>query len=300
MKYKKTIAFAISVVIIVSSFVGIVAINNEKLYANPIPADGISQQDRKMAEDIANLTGTSVSRVLELRAQSGSWNSVMDKLQNINTEEQSKAMSDEKLEQFIVDGGYSSDDVLALKSLVQRIISNLNELTRKDAMTVQNPVVTPGMEIVKEEEPDYKNLLEKFEKNLAIYYALKLESDFGSFDAVIDEYLYCLQAEVDFGLYLTDKEAYDKAISEKAGLLQREKAITGASIEEAMLKQLQNPDKAEEDEKDDSTKPDMPAMPDAQSKTPDNPMPKVEDPRPKSPAADVMKEIEDINSKWMP
>src|SRR5690606_35624573 len=79
----------------------------------------------------------------------------------------------------------------------------------------------------------------QFDVDSAMYYMLLLESDIGSLEAVLDEYLYTLQIDITLEEYLSDKDAYLKLKEEKSvGVLPNQK-LTMVSIELASLEKIQ-------------------------------------------------------------
>lgn len=307
MKYKRFIACILAFIIF--SVCVVYAMSERKNDYILNTKSEILDSDRKTAEDISDMTGLSVNQLLGMKTEGKSWNEILETLDGKVLPEEKK-MSDEELELFLAENQFEEEEVSYDKFLAERIDANLKDIARSN-MGVPNaavPSIKPDSGN-KDNEPqlaDYQSLQNKFDKNRATYFMLEFTKDFGTAEAVADEYLYCLQTDIDFNLYITDREAYSKATGEKMAVLTKEKAITIAKIDTFVM-ELLNPKKEKNGEQDEQKSPEpKPAVPTAAipMDKPDAPnrgsvLPIVENPKPAMPGADVMKEIDDINGKWM-
>lgn len=275
------------------------------------------KKERAIAEDLASMTGKSADSLLQMKAISGSWNSVINTLGNT---EEIERMTNAQLQQLIAENGFSEDSVSDADVFVSQILFNLEEILRNDSLDsnmaavsmvhnapVNNTPVNNAQfhnapvynapfdnDPVDNDMEAYRKIGQAFDKNLATFYALKLQDKLGSIQNVIDEYLYCLQIDVDLGLLMIDGLSYEKALADNGVILTREGAITAEDISSRMLAALQSKRKA-------SPVADRPELP--MSVSNDKPinqliaMPK--DPRPPDPAKEAMDEIDKINNSWM-
>ena len=254
----------------------------------------ISQRDRALAEDLSSMTGKTADSLMQLKSKSGSWNDVIN---NLGNEEIQEKLSDEQLQNLIETESFSASEISEAKMLMDQISFNLGEILRNESSF--EIAMTTDIAFRNDNKTDnkteiYRKIGQSFDKNLAIYFALKLQDKFGSLQMVIDEYLYCLQIDVDLSLLITDTETYEKAVLEKGAQLMREEAITVDDISTRMLETLQ-PKKADFSSNADSELPT--ANTGSTAVSPVNIVPK--DPQPQDPAKEIMDEIDKINQIWM-
>ncbi len=305
-KYKRGIALFLAVMVLVSAAATVVGVTYPgateavKRVFNP---NAVSDADKKTAEDLSDMTGISPYRLQEMKNESGSWDAVMQTIQKDGAEKSD--ISDDALKDLISE--FSKEEVDEATALVSRVIFNLREINAK-ADTNNVPaaaLVTPKpVDQIQEEAYDFKKVEGLFAKNTAIYLILKTKASLGSYEQALDEYLYCLQIDVDFKLFLADEEDYEKQVAQKGAQLTREKAVSVMVIEEEMLGLLTGAKDKEEQKGNEKTDPlaaikaNDPAKQDgpdiAAPKLPDSGMPKVENPKPADPAADVYAEIDKI------
>ncbi|MOA22655.1 hypothetical protein D3C78_1432290 [compost metagenome] len=138
----------------------------------------------------------------------------------------------------------------------------------------------------------------QFDVDSAMYYMLLLESDIGSLEAVLDEYLYTLQIDITLEEYLSDKDAYLKLKEEKSvGVLPNQK-LTMVSIELASLEKIQKDNASIHNQL--SVQADGSIIASSQEKQdrevlPQIAVPVVESKMPLHPAEEIMKEINTLN-----
>lgn len=289
MKKKQVIAGILAISFVVGSINFYIFDVGEKmlnLYAT-------TKQDNEIAQALADISGQSKTALLKQKNETGSWNDVVSDLNNTHNTEK---MSIEELERLIAEEGYSEDEVSNVKLIVEQLLMSLEEIVRSTSTLPElpNTLITNNQKNISEES-NYQKIGDLFDKNLIIYLALKLKDDFGSVQAVIDEYLYCLQVDVDLRLYIADKKVYEKLIVEKSAQLVREEAITMDDISNYMIEKLQQKNegiydsKKVEIQKDDNIERDTGNI--LPSYTP-------EDPRPQDPTKEIMDEINKINQSW--
>ena len=309
-KFNRTIAIILAVVVLLSTVGTIVgmSIYDRAIAENKVGQYQTTDADRKMAEDISDVTGVGVYQLLEMKNSGKSWNEVLQAVQEGVTGETD--LTDEQLSELVKN--FAPEEIDQATALVERVLFNIREINAKGDMSVPevNAIANP-LEDEKKDEYDFKAIEAKFMKNIAIYLALRLKEDFGSYEGALDEYLYSIQVEVSLTLYLKDKDEYDRQIIQKSGVLMRNKAITIMVIEQAMLAAMNAGQAEDTSGKDDGEKdpvvptpnelPGSSVQPDLLTPAkPEDPMPKVEMPRAADPTAEVMDEIDKINRGAMP
>lgn len=304
MKYKQVITMFLAVALVFGVFSIYIKENN--ISFGSAVKYLLNKQDRAMAEDIANMTGESAANIMQLKAETGNWNTAMDRLKK---GDYAKIMTDDELADLILKEGYKEESVKESKEFIGQVMGNLSEILdnnsslENSAPNIQQPKAQAD---IKKEEDDieaYKVLGQAFDKNLAIYYSLRLKERFGSIQSVVDEYLYCIQVELDTRILLADEEEYEEAIMQKLAQLSREDAITVQKIFDFMLKTLNKANLQKNENKTDleQRKPDSEKEPSVQKpdiETATDIQPKIDDPKPKDPAINIMEEVEQINSRW--
>lgn len=266
-----------------------------------------NEADRKMAEDISDVTGVSTATLLNMKTNQNSWNDVLQKVQEGGVET-AQDITEEELSALTA--SQPEEDVEEVSALAERVVFNLQEIVAKQSMqNIQETVEVqvPGAED-SETEYDFETLAAQFQKNRSIYLTLLLKDEFGSFEQTMDEYLYSLQVEVDFSLCLADRESYDEEIAQASAQLMRSDAITVSLIEQTMLELLNAKEEAAENASDSEavSTPDIPevAVPDTdaglgESITPAAP---VIETNPETPSVrpDIYNELERIQEAAMP
>ena len=298
MKIKRIIASILAVSILLSG-VYFAMEKNDISFGSGVKAV-LNRQDRIMAENISDLTGESTANIAKLRAESGSWNDVLDTLQS--EEGYDKFMTDDELEELLDRESLDSQNVSEAKSLSEQIFYNLKEIAMSSRLDVSPPQVTTNNDISseKDEAEEYKKLEPVYDKNLAVYLSLKLKNKFGSLQQVFDEYLYCLQVGADLRVCIASEKEYDNMMLEKSALLMRLDAITLQKISEFLILKMQQSKLTEKDEDPKSNETNNPLTSDVPSAaTINDVVPKINDPRPKDPTAEIMDEIDKINQRWM-
>lgn len=319
-RYQKYLAIFIAILILAPLFSFAVS-DFAKEYKNPnntlkketVGFEALSSDDKKIVNDISNMTGAKTEEILQLKTVGKTWNDVLDMLKKrkkgseTNDKEQrsSQLAKDGLKEDYlkkIKAEGFNDQEINEAKMFAERVVFQLKEITTQKQETLSNRP-TADSKIKTEENDDissYSSLLEKFDSKFSVYILLKLKKEFGNIESAMDEYLLSLQIGVDLYKYLVNKDEYKKDKEEKSRSVDTLKIITLAKIESKMLEKIQNEnntkrDKAEMDSKE--NKGINPLKPNVEDKVNRPPLPEVEDPRPKNPAEDVMKEINEIKNK---
>lgn len=312
-KYKRLVAALVAAAVLVSAAATVFAVSFPaargalQTVFNPNAA---SEADRQTAQQIADMTGSSVYQLLEMKASMGSWNDVLASIEKNGidhldlTDEELKSRTDK----------FDEKDVEQAIELVSRVVFNLREIGAKEEMVSVpeiQPTLTPSGAPQKGEY-DFEKLEGQFLKNRAIWLVLETQQKYGSFEKALDEYLYCLQIGVDFELVLTDQEEYENQLAQQGGQLLREDAITVMIIEQHMLELMSRqqsqrgeataPPPPNTAENADATEPELPApdraAPAAQA--PEGTLPEVHNPVPIKPGTEVYEEIENIKQNSRP
>lgn len=291
-----------------------------------------NKEDERIAIDISNMTGLMAEDILRLRKSGNTWESVLDMLRNKTTglgsgdiSKRSTLLADTGLGSEFVEKckaeGFEEKEITSAKMLVERVVFQLKEITQEET-AMQSPLpntdklpldkqIAPviGFEKAqgsKEEQAEdilpYRDLIGKIDIKTAVYLILKLNKELGGMEKVLEEYLYAIQVGVNLELYLIDKKGYEKEKEEKSRWMDTQKLLTLARIEAKMLDRI----KLQNDHSKNQTgllgdnlfisgKSQEEAKPyDDLAKVL---LPDVGMTRPKDPAADVMKEINDIRNK---
>ncbi|MFZ5986012.1 MAG: hypothetical protein ACOYWZ_02680 [Bacillota bacterium] len=304
-KRRRTVAVIIVMSLILTSLAvstGIVSLNKVNT------ANAQNNNDQKIAEDISNMTGEKTKDILKLKNEGKSWNEILEILKNnsgqnqVDRENRSDFLTESDLGDEYVEKlkkeGFTQEEIMEAKSLVERVMFNLREITEKSLNKPDIPKVEVGETLDTEEDtPAYEELAGKIDLKIAVYLILKLESEFGSMEGVLDEYLYSIQIGADLEKMIIDKEAYEEEKREKGAGLDIKKIITLAKIEEKLLQKIQsqNNNKVEFDIDPKSGE----AKPGLEPEAIKPPLPDIgpKDVKPKDPLEDVMKEINDIRNR---
>jgi hypothetical protein len=301
MKFNKPIAILLVAALLVPMF----------MFSMDNPGTSVIAQDQsedeRIAAEVSNMTGVSTKELLELRQSAKSWQEVLEKLKYYekNQDENSRELRSKTLSQLGLEEDFSerltmefkNEEIMEARLIVERLIFQLQEITEKE----QTKVLTPSVEVneVKQGEIDissYEKLLEELHLETAIYLSLKLDEDFGSIEAVLDEYLFALQMDLQFETYLNDKTQYMKNREEKSLGITQDKVITLAKIEEKMIEQIQSNNYVNQSFTVDTGA--VSTGNENQSFTEDHvesPIPEVRDVKPQNPADQIREELKVID-----
>lgn len=275
--------------------------------------ENASEEDRRIASEISNETGFSTEEIFELKSKGRSWNEVLKVLKTSPNLSKKRDISnrndlllnsgfDEEYIKKLKTEGFTDEEITEAKMLEERIVFQLLEIVQKDESAVEKPeIIISSLNKDKEDISVYKKLFEKIDAKNAIYFMLKLNTDFGSYEKAFDEYLYSLQAELDLNEYIKDKQAYLKSKEDKRPLLDEQSIITLEKIEQKAIESIQKENNENEStdalqQKDSTAETDNnSSVSQEKSPLPDVPKPEASDVKPKNPTEDIMKEIREIS-----
>ena len=297
LKHQKVIAIVIGI----SFLLAAVPLAMGGLKTNPVKA--ATSDDKSMSEEISNMTGVKVDEILQLKYQGKSWNEVLDTLKNNESTQKEKDTRSNLLTRAdlgkdylskLKNEGFKENEISEVKLLAERLIFQLQEIT-SDTGKAAIPKAEMK-ETGSEDTQAYADLLGKFDLQTACYLMLKLKKDFGSFENVVDEYLYSLQLGIELEEYIIDRKTYQKEKDEKSVGFDPQKVINLQKIDELVLKKVQDENKANLNS--DITETDKKSNADKSENSnylPEQPKPNVKDVKPKNPAEEIMEDIKDIN-----
>lgn len=199
----------------------------------------------------------------------------------------------ERLAQYIVAEQISEEKVQHVKYAAQRVTDHLQEILRTTSMSA-DLLQTTSQE---QEQQLAQTLQNTFDADEAAYWMLRLETEFDSFETVLDEYLYCLQVGLNLSLFETDRDSYEKQVEESQMKLRREEALTAQKLEEMMLETLRSSNVQQSSQPETGLQ-EGSGIPSAQNPAP-NVVPQKQDPRPQNPGVQAMEEVEAITQGWM-
>lgn len=218
----------------------------------------LTADDRETAAEISNTTGVPVNKILKLRKSGLDWNQVTISLEKVSSSKLNEQMQkrsslmaesglDEEFMQQLEKEGFTDDQIMEARMLVERVMFQLDEMVSgNEAVSVKPSAdpVRPGDNQAEEDKEQhattYLNLQQLFEEKKAIAFALELKDDFGSYQAVLNEYLLDIQLNLDLQEYRQDKDKYEQTRELKKIELGNEEWITLDKLEKDMLDKLQN------------------------------------------------------------
>lgn len=311
-EFKKSYTKILIIFIIFSLLLPTIIVTSGILPKTNVEAANVTNKDdKKIAEQISNMTGVDIEEVVKLKNNSITWNEVLNKLKNQKSNEQGNKDArgivlaqnglDDNFLKKLNSEGFKNEEITEVKMLVERVMFELEEIAASSSENVKN-IPSTEVESNKNDEADvsaFSELLSKMDTKTAVYLLLKLNKDFGTNDNTFDEYLLSLQIDVDLGTYIIDKDSYEKEKNEKIVGLDTSKIITLAKIEKRMLKNLQKDTPTNNDNK--SIKDGELSIVDGTSsiadESPKLPLPDVESTNPRNPSEDVMKEVNEIKNR---
>lgn len=185
--------------------------------------------------------------------------------------------------------GYISQDIKSSESYIRRVMLQLNEIETFGSINIQPAGIGNSSS---EDSTKYSELLSKIYEQKAIYYLVKLNSDFNSMEDALNEYLLALQSDFDIENYFIDKKKYNEAKSEKLSGANFGEFITVRDIEEKVLENLQNMNNL-----NNNSNPSVPGMNNKGTDinsgviNPQPDIPTVEIPKPIDPSREIMDKI---------
>lgn len=229
-----------------------------------------SVQDQRTAMRLAELNNMEADKLLSRKNDSNSWEEV---IQNLTPAEQ---LSQKAIEDLTAQG-FSQEQIKGAQDYVERI-----RLQLQDILLVPTVQVSGHMDDEKEE---FQQLAEKISVETAVYFLLHFDDQQENFSNAMDEYLCCLQLDLEIQMYFEDREKYEQEKIE--GQIRRQKKlITVFDIESKLLEKLRG-EQAEIGQ---------PTPQIGDHDVPINPSNKKAVTVP-NPTEEIMKEINDIRSK---
>jgi hypothetical protein len=263
-------------------------------------------ENQRIAAEISNMTGIEVETILQLRASGKSWNEIIEdlgqsdeQLQQAGKKERNmllmgSGLSENAIEKLLAEG-YEEQLINESKLLAERVVFQLKELLQTDSSIVVDPLEKPQ----EDELQEFHKVAEQFNVEDAVNLMLKLKIEFGSYESVLDEYLYALQLGLDLENYVQDKESYLEEKQQKISENVTDTIVSLSEIEQQVLKKIQRENaRGSEEQADNQDLPnnqDQLESSDSQSLLPDVPMPTVDDKRPVNPTDEITRELETIN-----
>lgn len=305
-KSLKVTAFVLVIVFLLSMLT--LAFDNFKVLpiATLAQTGAENDDDRRVAEEISNMTGVTVEEILSVRNTGKSWNDVLNELKNGNYQTGKSAAQreiyllqtciEEKDLEKLRDEGFTDYEIQQAALLVERVAFQLQEIISASDALYTMPEIGSHIENDEDEAEKYRELASLFDTPKCMYLVLKLRDEFGSMDAVLDEYLFSIQAGLDMALYIADKSDYLKQRKEKEIEPELRDIITIRRIEEKLLELLNQ--KRSIGNTDIMTPGDEKLQKSFDGGTfessgilPDNPFPEIHGLKPADPAESIMDEI---------
>jgi len=295
-KHIRPIALILSVIMIIS----IISVSTGGFGLLNAKAEQTEADDIKIAQDISNLTGIDVNMILDIKRKGLSWNEVLEEAESIknsngnNRTDRDNILITQNLDGDLVEQlkneGFSDEEIIEARLLAERVQFQLNEIVNNGRYSASVMPDSTG-----DDFSIYEDLAEKIDIAVCLPFLLRLKSEFGTIEKVMDEYLTSLQLDVDFSLYLKDKDEY---LREKSLLSAGKALITVQRIEEKLLLCLQkeNTENKGNDQTFDSIPADNKILNDESSfDLPVVPAPEIHSVIPENPADALMNEINKIN-----
>lgn len=304
-KWQRYFAIVIALVIIMETIVFTLT-SYARNDANPTYE--ISNDDKMTASEISNMTGVTADEIIKHRKEGKTWNQILELIKNNpdyrdegdgsrRKEALAQSDMDEAVLKKLKEDGFTEEEIVEAKSLVERAIFQLGEIINMQAMTPFAP--DTGINTPDNKETDttiYYELTNEINLSEAVYVILNLRDEMGTIQAAFDEYLCSLQLGIDLRQYLARMEEYKKEKQQKLAEKGLQHIITSADIEEKMLDVLQSMNKKTEGAPE--TKTGAPSLPDTakESLLPEVQTPSVQSIKPQNPAEELILEIDGIKN----
>jgi len=268
----------------------------------------LTAEDKTTAAEISNMTGVRSEEIIKLRETGKSWNEILELVKNDpgyraqgdgtkRSERLAQTGIKEETLEKLKEEGFTEQEITEAGSLVERVIFQLDEIASMRVMVPAPPETGVNTGEVKEDGlAAYSELAGKIDPDEAVCLLLRLRSEFGSAQAVLDEYLCSLQLGLDLNLYITDKKEYLEQKRQKAAGPAAQEPITLSKIEEKMLEMLRGMNSKAEAVAE--TKPLTYLLPgeEKESPVPDVPVPEAGAVKPQNPAELIQQELRDLQN----
>lgn len=310
-KNHKTVAVVASILAVVILLTSIPLVYSSIGEKDKNAFKSASTEDRRIASEISNETGVAVEQVYDLKMHGRSWEQVLNILKNrVNSKKKNNKTKmqntlinsglDEDFLKKLRKEGFSEQGINQVKMLEERVVFQLQEISAENR---ENQIKSdkPNTDTYKVKEDDkqiFAELAKKIDIKDAVYFMLKLEKAFGSYEKVFDEYLFALQLDIDLNEYIKDRKSYEKKKDEKKLLMDEKNFINIERIEAKSIELLQKINKPDDKGllKNETVNSEIRKNDgDGKSPLPDIPNVEVEDIKPQNPTDEVMNEIKEIN-----
>ncbi|OKQ00012.1 hypothetical protein [Paenibacillus sp. P46E] len=305
---------------LIAVFVGIALLTEIAVNFIPHPKFEmtLTADDRETAAEISNTTGVPVNKILKLRKTGLDWNEVTNSLEKVSSsklkeqmQRRSSLMAESGLDaefiQQLETEGFTDDQITEARMLVERVMFQLDEMVSGNEAVSLKPSAAPvrpgednqaGEDKKQEQRAAYQNLQQLFEEKKAVAFMLELKDDFGSYQAVLNEYLLDIQLNLDLQEYRKDKDKYEQTRELKKIELGNKEWITLDKLEQDMLDKLQNNLVKNKDTGSVAAGKTALAAPNDKQEAavlPDVPVPGAESVKPVNPAEHLRQEMESID-----
>lgn len=268
--------------------------------------------DRKIAADISNMTGVEMERILKIKETGKSWNEVLELLKakddGQNREAKAKrtlnlletGLGEEAITRFLSQG-YAEKEILNAKLMAERIALQIKQLVDEpNSKAPEIPSASQKVSSNNEQEAflvELRSVAGQFDLEEAVHFMLSLKTEFGSYEAVLDEYLLTLQLGLNLEDYIQNKAKYLKDKEQKDIEKVGRSVITLSEIERILLDKIRRENESQKETT--SINPNNPLQAKTEDVTknplPEVPMPKIKDVKPVSPTEAIKEELKSID-----
>ncbi|TYQ16447.1 UNVERIFIED_CONTAM: hypothetical protein Cloal_2988 [Acetivibrio alkalicellulosi] len=134
---------------------------------------------------------------------------------------------------------FSEKDIESANIYVKRIIFQLNEIDTFRNLGAHSDISDDFFSYSSDDVSRYSQILAKIDENKAVYYLIKLKDHFSTQDEIFNEYLVSLQLDIDFDMYINDKDLYHDQKVQKLSEITESSLITINHIEQKAFENLQ-------------------------------------------------------------
>jgi hypothetical protein len=313
-KPRRLIVFAVLLALVAEVVLYSVGVIGPEGKANSLEAD--NGDDRRIAAEISNITGVETERLVGMKASGRSWNDILESLKSTDGL-RDNAVKEKRSLQLLGTGlgevaaarltalGYAQTDIVGAKLPAERIALQIKQLIEEAApIAPVAPAPSTGLGDLSVDGKEafmteLRSVAELFDIESAVGYMLALKPQFGSYEAVLDEYLAALQLGLKLDDYATDKAGYEKdkrqKQMERIGLA----VVTAIEIERRLLDRIreQNAASMRDAAGQPTAEPSVakPYSEGAVNPLPDVPTTKVKDVKPVNPAEAIREELRKID-----
>jgi hypothetical protein len=277
-----------------------------------IPFETDNSNDRRIAAELSNMSGVEAERILSMKASGKSWNDIMESLkttdgQRSSADKEKRSLGllgaglGEEAVARLVALGYAQTDIAAAKLLAERIALQINQLVEEnmpEAPKIPAPTATWSGGLPPDDKESFvaelRSVAERFELETAVRLMLSLKREFGSYEAVLDEYLTALQLGLNLDEYAADKTRYEKDKQQKKMEKVGRVDLTLSEIERRLLDRIREENASGREASAVHAAATSTAKPSSESVTsplPEAPTPKIKDVKPVNPAEAVKEEL---------